>query len=187
MKKHLLRISLIVTLVALLAVVSAPAAASPAEGTTRDEFENWNINCSFVDQEGGVWVEDGILHVRGRVIYGYVLSDQDYHEGTALNVANANIDLVTGYGNYWGTLEFHPYAYPDGHWAGSYSMQVNEGRVGAIARLKGYGELEGWLTKSELMPLPPEFLEQNFSWVCEGSPPVSGVYATGIVMVPGGE
>lgn len=185
MKKHLLRASLILTLVALLALTSAPAAASPG-GTTRVDIENWNINCSFEDQEGGVWVEDGILHIRGRVIDGFVLSNHAYHHGTAVNVANANIDLTTGYGNYWGTLEFHPYAYPDGHWTGSYSMQVNEGRVGAIARLKGYGDLEGLLTKSELMPLPPEKLAE-FKHVCDGEQPVSGVYATGFVMIPGGE
>lgn len=187
MNRSVLRASLVLGLVALLGIASAPVAAGQAAGgSVRYDFENWNINCSFVDQEGGVWVEDGILHIRGRVIDGYVLSSEDYHAGTAINVANANIDMTTGYGNYWGTLEFRPDAYPDGHWSGSYSMQVNEGRIGGIARLRGYGTLEGLSTKSDLMPLPPAVLGR-FSWVCGGDQPVSGVHATGFVMDPGGE
>lgn len=69
---------------ALLALASAPAAARPAaEGTIRIPIENYNVNCSF--DEGDVFIEDGVVHIRGRVIYGFVLSDQDYHTGTALN------------------------------------------------------------------------------------------------------
>jgi hypothetical protein len=117
---------------------------------------------------------------------GAVDSDSAYHEGTTRMVANANIDLTTGYGNYWGTLEISPYAYTEGHWSGHWSMQVNEGKVGGIARLHGYGELDGLLSKADLAPIPPPFLPP-YAYLCNDTTPVSGAHAVGFTMNPGGE
>lgn len=126
------------------------------------------------------------MHIRDRVMDGAVDSDSAYHEGTTRMVANANIDLTTGYGNYWGTLEISPYAYTEGHWSGHWSMQVNEGKVGGIARLHGYGELDGLLSKADLAPIPPPFLPP-YAYLCNDTTPVSGAHAVGFTMNPGGE
>ena len=119
---------------------------------------------------------------------GAVESDGPYHLGVGAMVANANIELATGYGSYWGTLEIYPYAYPDGYWAGSFSMQVNEdeGKVGGKARLQGYGSLDGLATKAELTPLTPAKLA-TFASLCGGKQPISGAHAVGFVMDPGGK
>ena len=187
MKGTILRWSLVLALVAvaILAMFGAPLAAGPAAAATiRIPIDNYNVNCVIVSQTPP-WVEDGILHIRNRVMEGTVLSNGDYHQGIGHMVANANIDLATMYGNYWGTLEIYPDAYPDGHWAGSFAMQVNEGHASGIARLQGYGTLNGLATKSELTPLTPAELAA-YTYLC-GGPPISGAHAVGFVMDPGGE
>lgn len=185
MKGTILRWSLVLALVAVSAMVSAPLTTSPvAAATIRIPVDNYNVNCAILSQT--MWVDDGILLIRNRVMEGVVLSDGDYHQGTGHMVANANIDLATFYGTYWGTLEIYPDAYPDGFWAGSWSMQVNEGHAGGIARVQGYGELNGLSTKSELTPLTPAELGA-FADLCGGNPPVSGAHAVGFVMDPGRE
>jgi len=176
---------LVLVLVAVFAALTAFASANPATAaTTRVPFNNININCDIVSQT--MWVEDGILHIRDRIMEGAVDSDGDYHEGSTRMVANANIDLATGYGSYWGTLEIYPNAYPEGYWSGHWSVQVNKGKVGGIARLKGYGEIDGLLSKADLTPIPPPLLP-TYAYLCNGSTPVSGAHAVGFTMNPGGE
>jgi hypothetical protein len=186
MKSTALRWSLVLSLVAVLAMFGAPLAARPAVAETiRIPVDNYNINCVIHSET--MWVEDGILHIRNRVMEGIVLSDGDYHLGTGHMVANANIELATGYGSYWGTLEIYPYAYPDGHWAGSFAMQVNEGKAGGKARLQGYGTLNGLATQSDLVPLMRDELAA-FAYLCDDENlPISGAHAVGFVMDPGGE
>lgn len=184
MKSLALRAGLVLALMALLGIASAPVAARPAAGgTTRIPIENYFICCSYEGPDP--WVsDDGILHVRDRVLQAVVTSNEDYHAGTGTNWANANIDTATGYATYHGSMEIHPDAY-EGYWAGHWSMQITPGKVGGTARLQGYGELEGLSTKSELTPLPPAVLA-GFSELCGGNMPVSGVRAVGFVVSPGG-
>ena len=186
MKSFILRWRLVLVLVAVLVAVMAFAGANPAEAAIeRIPFDNINVNCVILSQTV-LYSNDGtIMHIRDRVMDGAVDSDGDYHEGLSHMVANANIDLTTGYGNYWGTLEIYPYAYSEGHWSGHWSMQVNEGKVGGIARLKGYGELDGLLSKARLTPIPPPFWP--YAYLCNGKTPVSGAHAVGFTMNPGGE
>ena len=183
MKNNIVRLSLIVALVVVLGLVSALAVSPAVAATIRTPFENYNINCTVLSQT--MWVEDGILHIRNRVMEGVVLSDGPYHEGTGHMVANANIDLTTMYGSYWGTLDIQPDAYPDGHWVGSWALQVNEGKTGGIARMQGYGELNGLSAQSELTPLTPDELA-GYAYLCGGQP-ISGANAVGFVMNPGGK
>jgi hypothetical protein len=65
-------------------------------------------------------------------------------------------------------------------------MQVNEGKAGGTARLKGYGELNGLSTKSELSPLTPAELAA-FAYLCGGNQPISGAHAVRFVVASGGE
>jgi hypothetical protein len=190
MKRKILRLSLVLALVVAAVMAAGTMAIRPAAaGTIRIPIDNYNVNCTILSQT--MWVEDGILHIRNRVMEGLVFSDSDTHTGTGSMVANANIDLATGYGNFWGTLEIYPDAYPEGHWAGSFSMQVNEGHSSGIARLQGYGELNGLSTKAALAPLTPgELASYAEACNCPVPPgpfpcPVSGANAVGFIMNPG--
>ena len=185
MKGTFLRWSLILALVAVVAMVGAPLAASPAAAATEWFFvENYFICCSM--DPGTRWFsDDGILHIRDRVHQAVVTSTGDYHAGTAQNWANANIDPATGYGTYHGYMEIYPDAY-DGLWAGHWTMQITPSGAGGIARLQGYGELHGWSTKSDLYPLFGADLAA-FAYLCGGNLPISGTRVEARVMNPGGE
>jgi hypothetical protein len=187
MKRTILRLSLTVALLAVPGLVYISGTVNPAaSGTTRIPYEAYNIACGI--QEGKVWDSGGgILHIRGRVLESVVVSDCEYNRGSGQIVANANIDLATGYyGSYFGTLAIYPDD-KDGWWAGEWSMQITPGRVGGIARLQGYGpELDGLTSKADLIFLGPEQLA-DFACHCGGNPPLAGVYVVGFVMNAGGK
>jgi hypothetical protein len=172
---------------AVLVLLALFLAAKPAAaGTDWIEFEAFNIQCS-VEDPGEQWVsDDGIMHVRDIVYRAVVVSESPTHNGTARIVASVNRDLATGFLTLHSTLEIYPVAYPDGSWSGISSMQINDGGAGGIARLRGYGELEGRLSKAELTPLPPLVLAE-FAYACDGNMPLGGVRSQGVVMTPGGE
>jgi hypothetical protein len=182
MKSFILRWRMVLVLVATLVSVTAYLGAGPAAAETiRTPLDNYNLNCTILSQT--MWVEDGILYIRDRVMEGVVVSNSDTHDGLGHMTANANIDLATFYGSYWGTLEIYPTDYPDGHWAGSFAMQVNEGRAAGIARLQGYGDFNGLSTKADLTPLTNL---GDFAYLCGGNQPISGAHAVGFFMNPGG-
>ncbi|HSQ27615.1 MAG TPA: hypothetical protein VLM80_10875 [Anaerolineales bacterium] len=172
---------------ATLAVISMILSVQPAAAeATRVDFENYNIVCSIVSQTISV-NEAGIVHIRDRVANTVVTSTSDYHAGPGHIYANANIfDPATGIGTYHGNLDIYPTAHPDGYWYGNWSMQITETGYHGIARLKGYGSLEGMLSFSSLTPLPPPVLA-NFAGLCGGNQPVAGSYVEGYYLIPGNE
>lgn len=187
MKTQKMRVSLILTVAAIVALISIVLMVFPASAeTTRVDFVNYNIACTIVSQR--MWIsEDGVVHIRDRVLNSVVVSNTSYHEGPGHIYGNANItNPATGIGTYFGTLDIYPTAYPDGYWEGNWSFQITENGAQGIARLKGYGSLEGMLSFSTLTPLPPSVLA-NFAQYCGGNQPVAGTYVVGYYMVPGGE
>ena len=187
MKTAIARMSLVLALVAILAVVTVSLSASPvAAGTTRIPIVNYFISCEQVAVER-VWVEDGVKHVRGRELAAEVRSNEDFHAGSATNWANANVILATGYGTFWGELEMRPDAYPGGWWEGHFAIQGLPGDQTGIARLKGYGDLAGYLTKTEVKHMSGAALHAQFPDACGGNVPLGGSRAEGFVMLPGGE
>ena len=172
-------------LVIAIALMIAPLAIRPAAaGSTEIPISAYNIACT--KQEGKLWVEEGVLHIRGRVLQSVVISESEYHAGTGQIVGNANIDLATRYGTYHGTLEIYPAA-KNGYWAGIWTMQVNESGADGIARLQGYGpDLEGLSIKSEITYLSPLDLS-GYAYACSGNQPISGTSSNGVILMPGGE
>lgn len=185
MNKRVFRLSLVLALVASLGWVTLFQAAFPAAaGAERYAFTAYNIACSF--EEGETWTsDDGILHIRGRVLQSVVASESPYHAGIGEIVGNANIDPVTMLGTYHGTLKIFPAAI-DGFWAGSWVVQITPAGQNGHARLQGYGALEGWQIKAELMYLPPYILA-NFKDLCGGNQPVAGTFSSGYILMPGSE
>jgi len=185
MNKKIFRSSLILALIAAMAwVVLFPAATPAAAGTRRIPFTAYNIACSL--QEGKTWMsDDGIFHIRNRVLQSVVASDSIYHAGIGEIVGNANIDLATMLGEYHGTLAIYPTAV-NGYWAGSWVVQIAPAGQNGHARLQGYGDLEGWQIKAELTYLPP-FVLSDFKNLCGGNQPVAGTFANGFILMPGGE
>ena len=186
MKRNIFRISLVLPLLIAFALVTASLVASPAAaGTTRTDLVAHNIVCEVLDW-GVFWVdEDGIQHLRDRVLRSVVISDNEYHNGTGKIYPNFNFDPVAGVMTYFGTLEIYPTAFKDNYWAGSFSLQVVPSRASGIARLQGYGEeLNGLSIKSNRTPLTYDQLTE-FAYACGGEQPISGVRSEATMLNPG--
>jgi hypothetical protein len=187
MKKTITQISLIITLVAVVFILSGQVTARPVEAqTTRIPIVNYFLSCEEVTVERA-WVADGVKHVRGRYLVGEVISTEAYHTGPAVNIANANVVMATKHGTFFGKLEMRPEAYPDGWWEGSFTIQGLPGDQTGIARLKGYGSLEGYSTKTVVTHMSGPALQALFPDACGGSMPLGGSRAEGYVLLPGGE
>lgn len=187
MRSRSARLRLVLALAAMLVMVSAPLVVSPvAAKTIRIPIVNHFISCEQVGIER-VWTEGGVRHVRGRELAAEVRSNEDFHAGSATNWANANVILATGYGTFWGELEMHPDAYPGSGWTGHFAIQGLPGDQTGIARLKGYGDLAGYLTKTEVKHMSGPALLAEFPDACGGNMPLGGSRAEGFVMMPGGE
>lgn len=169
----------ILAAVVIIAAISIALVVHPAAArVTRVDFENYNIACSIVSEN--LWVsDDGIVHIRDRVYNSVVTSTSEYHAGPGHIYGNANIsDPLTGIGTYFGTLDIYPTAHPDGYWFGNWTMEITENGYQGIARLKGYGSLEGMSSFASLTPLPPTVLAY-FAGLCGGTQPVAGTYVVG--------
>ena len=124
MNKKVFRSSLVLALIVALAwVMLFPVATPAAAGADRETFEAYNIVCPpIVSQK--MWVsDDGIVHIRDRVLNSVVSSASEYHNGTGQIISNANIDSATGYGEFHGSLAIYPTA-KNGYWAGSWVLQI---------------------------------------------------------------
>jgi hypothetical protein len=176
----------IITTVVTIAVISLALIVHPAAAeATRVDFVNYNIACSIQSQN--MWVsEGGIVHIRNRVLASVVTSTSDYFAGPGHIYSNANIfDPATGIGTYFGALDIYPTDHSDGYWAGNWSIQITATGYQGIARLKGYGSLEGMSVFSSLTPLSPPVLA-TFANLCGGNQPVAGTSVVGYYLVPGG-
>lgn len=187
MKTKQVSVYRILTAVVLIAAISLILIVHPAAAeANRVDFINYNIACSIESQN--LWVsEGGIVHIRDRVLTSVVTSTSDFHAGPGHIYGNANItDPAAGIGTYFGSLDIYPTAHPDGYWFGNWSMQITENGYHGIARLKGYGSLEGMRSFASLTPLPPTVLA-NFAHLCGGNQPVAGTYVEGYYLVTGGD
>jgi hypothetical protein len=187
MKTRGFRLSMALALVAFLAMGIASVGVSPAvAGTVTVDTEAYNVVCEVLDF-GTYWVsEDGVHHLRNRVLRSVVISENEYHNGTGKIYANFNMDPAAGVMTYFGNLEIHPADFPDNYWAGSYTIQIVPSGADGIARLKGYGsDLAGWKIRSNLTPLTPAELA-GFAYACDGNTPISGVHSEATILMPGG-
>ena len=177
----------ILATVVTIALISMILTVQPAAAEAiKVDFENYNIVCSIVSQTISV-NEAGIVHIRDRVANTVVTSTSEYYAGPGHIYANANIfHPALGIGTYHGSLDIYPTAHTDGYWFGHWSMQITENGYQGIARLKGYGSLEGMLSFSTLTPLPPPVLA-TFAGLCGGSQPIAGSYVEGYYLMPDGE
>lgn len=187
MKITIARIIGILALVAILVVVFVSCSASPATAeTTQIPIVNHFVSCEQVSVES-TWTEDGVKHVRGRHLEADVISTEEYHTGLGTNWANANIVLETNHGTFWGELVMDPDAYPDGWWEGSFSIRGLPGEQIGVARLKGYGSLAGYSTKTQVTHMSGQKLHELFPDACGGNVPLGGSRAEGFVLIPGGD
>lgn len=177
MRRSWTRTAFALTALLLLAARTTVLADDAAHSVVEPgPFEAYQIVCEILEDES--WMDDGIMHIRHRMLASVVVSDQAAHAGTGTIVSSGDIDTVNGTFVYAGTLEIRPDAF-DGHWSGTWNMLL-DGAAGlrGQAVLLGNGAFDGMYVVSSLAPLPPAQLE-TFAAACGGRAPIAGSYALG--------
>lgn len=186
MKRIGVRVGLAFAVLALSIAAVVVAEGHADVGDIGESFTAHNLACTLLEEE--VWVEDGIRHIRDRVSESVVLSESPSHAGTGTIVANADVDMETGYGAFHGSLEIHPTAF-DGYWAGNWAVVVDAEGPRGQAVLLGHGpDLEGLYVMSDLVFLPPD-VRTEFASACGGDVPFAGTRAVATVhrLMPNGD
>ena len=188
MNKTIVRKSLVVTLAAVLIIVTTSLAVQPAaaNGTIVVPIENNFISCQQVSIDR-VWVDDGVRHIRGRLLHGEVRSNEDFHPGFATNLIDVNWDLTTGLATFHGEVTMYPDAYPNGGWEGIFNAQGLMGQQTGKSVLKGTGSLKGYLTMLEFTHLSGPEIHALYPDACGGNMPLGASQAVGYVLIPAGK
>jgi hypothetical protein len=109
----------------LLLVMTLGASAQ----ATRTKVTSYEYDC-IAQQPDKLWTEGNVLHIRGYVHKNVNVSDTPELNGINTTVADADINLKTGYAFIRGTMSFKPKGI-QGTWAGTWvfinSNGVNSG------------------------------------------------------------
>jgi hypothetical protein len=136
--KRIKTIFLAVVIATTLLLVMALGASAQATRTNVTAYEH---DC-LAQQPEKVWMEGNVLHVRGVVHKNVNVSDTQEINGINTTVADADINMKTGYAYIRGTMSLKPKGI-QGTWEGTWifisSKKLNSGT--AVAH--GTGALEG--------------------------------------------
>jgi hypothetical protein len=127
-----------VVIATMLLLVMALGANAQA---TRTNVTSYEYDC-IAQQPDKVWMEGNVLHVRGVVHKNVNVSDNPEIKGINTTVADADINLKTGYTYVRGTMSFKPKGI-QGTWEGTWIFISNKGVSGGSAVAHGTGALEG--------------------------------------------
>lgn len=169
------------------------AGPSTAE-STKTPVDFWEVVC-LVDP-GIEWLDDdGVLHIRGRISQGTFYDAEDFTVvGSDAIIANANIDLATGNGAFFGTWSavYLP-ASATGTFDGAWNARLTGGiALSGKAVGQGTGELRGMKMKVNLLSDPADPPPAGL-FVAPGFPPcnpatIAGIdHATGFIHNPRGD
>lgn len=183
---------LTVVLILALAVV-AVAAPSSAE-SSKSPVAFWEVSC-LVDP-GIEWVEDGVLHGRGRIVHAVLYDSVTFDvDGYDTVVSNINLDLATGEGSIFGTWSavYLPES-ATGTFDGTYTAKIVFTATGVSAWGKavghGTGELRGMKMRLGLSsdPPPAQLLDVIAADnPCSPHPPAAIGYDAGFIHKPHGD
>lgn len=184
MKRKIANKGQILMLAALLVITAVSLAVQTANAESEKiPIVNYFISCEEASVESAE-IENGVKQVSGRYLIGEVRSTEDYHSGPATNMANATVVMETGHGTFSGKLEMQPTAWLAGGWLGTYTIEGFPGNQIGVARLRGYGDLEGYITETTVKHMSGRALHNLFPDACGGNMPVGGSQAEGYIIVP---
>ena len=121
-------------------------------------WEGAQISGEEIDP-GRVWIsDDGIQHLRDRVIIDRIEADDDRVAGYITITQNRNLNLTTYDGTYSSKWSLKPDAY-DGTWEGVFTGKIRSAIFSGHGHAKGTGELEGMKLTVEAQETAPPYLE----------------------------
>ncbi len=136
--KRITTISLAVVIAITLLLAMALGASAKA---TRTNVTSYEHDC-LTQQPDKLWMEGDVLHVRGVIHKNVNVSDTPEYNGLNTTVADADINMKTGYTYVRGTMSFKPKEIR-GTWEGTWIFVANKGISGGSAVAHGTGVLEG--------------------------------------------
>jgi hypothetical protein len=133
--KYILLSVVIATMLLLAISLGASAQA------TRTNITSYEHDC-LSQQPEKVWMEGDVLHVRGVIHKNVNVSDTPEYNGINTTIADADINMKTGYTYVRGTMSFKPKGI-QGTWEGTWIFIANKGTSGGSSVAHGTGALEG--------------------------------------------
>ena len=171
-------LAVVITIALLLSMVMVASAQ-----TTRTYLTSYEYDC-LVDP-GKVWMEGDILHIRDRVHINVDVSDTPELNGINTTIADADINLKTGYAEIRGTFSFQPEGIA-GTWEGSWTWNGNKGVGFGRTVAHGNGALTGkslFLKLYDATPDDPRY--ENLPAMCAGiGEPEGIILSEGYILEP---
>jgi hypothetical protein len=184
MKKDLTPKLIRIILAAVMVILISSSTVQPTlAGATRIPIINFFISCEEVSVEE-VKTVDGVKYISGRYLTAEVRSSHDYHRGPAINISNVTVEMDTKMATFSGRVEMDPTAWVAGGWQGTYTIEGVPGDQTGVAHLRGFGDLEGYITKLTAKHVSGPTLHGLFPDACGGNVPIGGSMAEGYILVP---
>jgi hypothetical protein len=135
-------------LLSVIAAVALLTVAHPAGAeTVRIPFTGTSVLLEEFPPDRA-WFSDGVYHVRGATSISRGTTTMGANEVTGITttVVNFNVNLSTGDGSAWGTLET---TQDDGGCGGTFTATLTGSAVSGKTVEKCFGELAGWQARTE--------------------------------------
>jgi hypothetical protein len=148
--------------------------------TTRTDLNSKEYDC--LTDPGEVWMEGNILHIRGIEHVNVDVSDTPELNGINTTVADAEINMATGFVEIRGTFHFQPKGI-QGTWEGSWVFIGNKGVLNSRTVAHGTGALAGKSLFLHMYDLP---YDPTTEALCAGiGIPEGTMYIEGYILDPG--
>jgi hypothetical protein len=177
MKTRLVIVSALLIAALLLLSIGLPVRAS----ASRTEVTFVEYDCAIGFEQD--WMNGQIYHIRNFVHTNVTVSDNSEVNGINTTVADAEINMATGYAVIRGTTSLQPEGI-EGSWEGSWTFIANKGVYRGWAVAQGTGELAGktlFLNLADGVPDPDTLADK-----CSGIGDPEGIsVATGYILDTG--
>ena len=148
--------------------------------TTRAGLNSVEYDC--LTDPGKMWMEGNILHIRGREHVNVDVSDAPELNGINTTVADAEINMATGFVEIRGTFRFQPEGI-QGAWEGSWIFIGNKGVLNTRSVAHGTGALAGKSLFLHMYDVPYDPITET---MCAGiGIPEGTMYIEGYILDPG--
>jgi hypothetical protein len=140
------RMLVLITVVVLLAAVTAPALGAPP-----GDEEVYTLETVYDEVPGRLWqTGGGVLHERG-LISDTTIEGHELFRGTGSFDINYNLNLATWTGNLWGSFIYYSAEYPGSGWAGTwYAQWTGVGTWEGSGVGRGYGDFAGMVLRFDV-------------------------------------
>lgn len=173
---------ILILAIVIAALLLTGYAGQASEGSTRTDFYVTEYLCGVGIEK--TWIEGNVMHIRGYEHINVDVSTTPEVNGLNTTLADADINLKTGYANIRGTFDIQPEG-TDGTWIGTWVFNGTPGSSGYVRAVgRGTGELTGKSIFFKVYDAPPD--PATNAALCAGIGEPEGVeYIEGYILETG--